>query len=138
MWSCLRCMDFHCIVSRSFRNGESDFFAQLHETWVAVIWLKKRMGDGIPGHERLAYGIGAVQPLEKLPGVAPARVDECDLAWKIVALCRDQFVESRVGRGLIASGMLRQCHIDFAPDSLRLQFRFVQRDIGLPPGRSEP
>src|SRR5205085_2863708 len=104
---------------------------------VAVVWLKKRMGDGIPGHERLACGIGAVQPLEKLPRVAPARVDECDLEGKIVAPCRDQFVESRVRRGLIALSMLRQRYIDFAPDSLGLQLRFAQRDIGLSTEQSQ-
>src|SRR5947207_3426234 len=128
MRRCSRCMDFHFIVSSSFRNWESDFLAELHEPRVAVIWLKKRMGDGIPGHERLACGIGAVQPLEKLPGVAPARVDECDLAWKIVALCRDQFVESRVGGGLIASAMLCQLHMDFTPGSLPLQLRLQHTD----------
>src|SRR3954470_967910 len=120
MWSCLRCMNFHCIMSGSFRNGESDFLAELHEMRVAVVWLKKRMGDDIPGHDRLACGIGTVQPLEKLPGVATARVDQCDLEWKIIAPCRDQLVERRVSRRLIASGVLRQRHIDFAPDSLRL------------------
>src|SRR5205085_5000006 len=77
------------------------------------------------------------QPLEKVRSLVAAGVDECNLEWKIVAACRDQFVESRVSRRLIAPGMLRQCHIDFAPDSLRLQFRFVQGDVGLPPKESK-
>src|SRR5205085_10306290 len=103
MWSCLRCMDFHCIVSRSFRNGESDSLAELHEPRVAVVWLEQRVGDGIPGQERLACAIGAVQPLEKLLRLVPAGVDECNLEWKIIAAFCDQFVESRVSPGLVAS-----------------------------------
>src|SRR5437899_844972 len=95
------------------------------------------MGDGIPGHERLPRGIGALQPFEELPRVAASRVDECNLEWKIGAAFRDQFVESRVSRGLIASGMLRQRHIEFAPDSLRLQLRFAQRDLRLPAKQSK-
>src|SRR5205807_7289224 len=73
----------------------------------------------------------AVQPFEQLASLATACVDECNLEWKIVAACRDQFVESRIRRDLITSGMLRHCHIHFAPDSLRLQLRFAQGDIGL-------